>query len=397
MTEHRRLRSRDLFPTDGPVPADLLIGRATDVDVLANALSNGLNRILVGPRRTGKTSVALATLAEVEARGSYVVHVDLFRLSGAAELAEGIVRGVLRGRPAGRRASGAVRRAGRALSDAAARAVSVKVATELGADVEIAFTQGLAARDPERYLTYAFELLQRVADLDGVTVVLFVDEFQEIASPRAPFGEPDALTKRMRAILQSSPQVTCLFAGSIEHAMRDLFTPQQRAFYQFGAFDALSDITDEQWREGLASRYLSDGLSITDAALGELLRRSEGHPRTTMLIAQQTHALTALLQLREVDSDLVLEAYAEALAADSGSHASETERVRELSKHSFVVCRRLARGDAPYPGSPKASAHRALEALERAGVIERVPEAVAHTTGGWRLVDPLFRDYLATL
>ena len=55
-----------------------------------------------------------------------------FRLSGAAELAEGIVRGLLRGRPAGRRASGAVRRAGRALSDAAARAVSVKVATELG-------------------------------------------------------------------------------------------------------------------------------------------------------------------------------------------------------------------------------------------------------------------------
>lgn len=397
MAEHRKLRSRDLFPTDGPVPADRLIGRADDVDVLANALVNGLNRILVGPRRTGKTTVALAALAEVAARGGYVVHVDLFRLSGAGELAEGIVRALINNRPAGPRAAVAIRRAGRALSDAAVRAVNIKVAAELGPDVEIAFTPGLAARDPDRYLTYALELLQHVARLDSTEVVLFLDEFQEIASPRAAFGDPDALTKRMRAILQASPQVTCLFAGSIEHAMRDLFTPQNRAFYQFGGFEALSVITDEQWHAGLTDRLASDGVSIDGGALAELLRHSQGHPRATMLLAQQAHALTGLLQRPHIDRELVLEAYGEALAADSGSHASEVERIRQLSKHSFVVCRRLARGDAPYAGTPKAGAYRALEALERAGIIERLPGAVAHTTGGWRLVDPLFRDYLAAL
>lgn len=297
------MRSRDLFPTDGPVPADKLIGRADDVDVLANALANGLNRILVGPRRTGKTTVALAALAEVAARGSYVVHVDLFRLSGAAELAEGIVRALISNRPAGRRAAVAVRRAGRTLSDAAARAVNVKVAAELGSDVEIAFTPGLAARDPDRYLTYALELLQHIAALDNTDVVLFLDEFQEIAAPRAAFGDPDALTKRMRAILQASPQVTCLFAGSIEHAMRDLFTPQKRAFYQFGGFEALSVITDGQWHAGLTHRLASDGVTIDDGALVELLRHSQGHPRATMLLAQQAHALTALLQRRHIDLD----------------------------------------------------------------------------------------------
>lgn len=394
MAEHRRRRSRDLFPTDGPVPTDALIGRAADVDVLANALTNGLNRILVGPRRTGKTTVVLAALEEVRQRGAYVVSLDLFRLSGAAELAEALVTALLANRPAHHRAATAVRRAGRHLSEAASRAVQLTVATELGADVEIAFTPGLASRDPDRYLTYALELLQRVADLDDNDVVLFLDEFQEIAAARAPFGEPDALTKRMRSMLQSSPRVTAVFAGSIEHAMRDLFAPPHRAFYKFGSFDALGPITDEEWRAGINQRLALDGVSIDALALTELLRLSEGHPRTTMLLAQQAHTLTALLGVRRIDGALLLEAYGEALAADSGSHATDVERIRALGKHTFTVCRRVARGEAPYAGTPRAGAHRALEALERAGIIERVPQATAHTTGGWRMSDPLLRAYL---
>jgi hypothetical protein len=56
-------------------------------------------------------------------------------------------------------------------------------------------------------------------------VVVFFDEFQEVASPQRPYGDPDRLTKRMRAIFQRSTDVSYLFAGSIEHLMRDLFTP----------------------------------------------------------------------------------------------------------------------------------------------------------------------------
>ena len=78
MTFHRRVRSRDLFPTDEPVPAASLVGRSADVDELTNALANGLNRTMVGPRRTGKTSVALAAVAELRARGCYVASIDLF-------------------------------------------------------------------------------------------------------------------------------------------------------------------------------------------------------------------------------------------------------------------------------------------------------------------------------
>ena len=60
---------------------------------------------------------------------------------------------------------------------------------------------------------------------DGKRLILFFDEFQELASARKPYGDPEAVTNRMRAVFQRSTSISYLFAGSIEHVMRDLFAP----------------------------------------------------------------------------------------------------------------------------------------------------------------------------
>jgi hypothetical protein len=81
---------------------------------------------------------------------------------------------------------------------------------------------------PDRALRDALELLERIANADGKRLMLFLDEFQEFAAPRKPYGDPDAITRQPRAVMQDSPSVTVLFAGSIEHVMRDLFGPADR-------------------------------------------------------------------------------------------------------------------------------------------------------------------------
>ena len=169
--------------------------------------------------------------------------------------------------------------------------VSATLSGEFGPDIEIALTPGLAARDPQHYLAFAFELCQQVADRDDHDVVVFIDEFQEIAGARAIFGDPDAITKPMRSVLQNSPRVTVLFAGSIDHAMRELFTPEHRAFYRFGAFETLGVITADQWRAGITARLATDSTTIDLLALVTLVERGDGHPRSTMLLAQQAHSV----------------------------------------------------------------------------------------------------------
>ena len=279
--DNPRTPSGRLFPTDSPVPAGQLIGRRDDVAEIATRLEAGTHLVVAGPRRTGKTSVCEAALGRLARRGAYTARLDLFRLSDAGELAEAIAAAVIGNRSTAHRALRRARSAGRAaLSAAQARAV-LKMVGELGEGVELALTPGLAAQDPERALDLALELPERVAVADGKQLILFFDEFQELASARKPYGDPDAVTNRMRAVFQRSTSVSYLFAGSIEHVMRDLFAPSRRAFSGFGSFYSLRPIEADEWRAGVAARFAKDGCTVADAALARIVELGGGHPRAT--------------------------------------------------------------------------------------------------------------------
>jgi AAA ATPase-like protein len=386
-----RRRSSDLFPTDRPLTADQMIGRDADVREIVTTLEGGASVVVAGPRRTGKTTVCDAALAQLAKQNAYTVAVDLFRIATAAELAEALVAGTLSNRSALRRVLHQTRRAGRFVADAVQTSAVVKSKSQLGEELEIAFQPGLAAREPERYLDYALELPARIAAGDRRSVVVFFDEFQEIASPQKPYGDPDRLTKRMRAIFQRSVGVTYLFAGSVEHLMRDLFTPAQRALHQFGGFHALRPIDADTWTEGLAKRFAADDCTVEKTALAQLVADGELHPRTTMLIAQKTHQTTVELETRHVDLATVAQGLGAALRADGVSHEQTIERIRRLHKLGLLVAERLARGETVYRGLPRGGVRRALEGLRDAAIIE------SRGRGEWHFTSPLLRRYIADL
>src|SRR3954447_3132873 len=233
----KRWGSAELFPTDLPISPEMMIGRADDVDQIAQALIGGGHIVVAGPRRTGKTSVCDASLAACAAAGCHTVAVDLFHMADAAELAEALTVRTLANRPVLARAIHAAGGVGARLREALSVAATYRARADLGSDLEITITPPLAQAAPPRALRSALELLERIAAADGVRLVLFLDEFQEIAG--GLFGKGDVVTRRLRAILQRSSHVSVLFAGSMEHLMRDLFAPGDRALSQFGAFHEL--------------------------------------------------------------------------------------------------------------------------------------------------------------
>lgn len=384
-----RQRSADLFPTDQPLPASQMIGRAADVREVSATLLGGGNLVIAGPRRTGKTSVCDAALGEAEKQGCYVVAADLFRIASAAELAEVLVAATISNRSVLRRIVHQARRAGRVIADAAGTSAVVRSKAQLGEELEIAFQPGLAARDPERYLDYALALPARIARADGRPVIVFFDEFQEIAGPHRPYGDADALTKRMRAIFQRSEGVSYLFAGSIDHLMRDLFLPGHRALAQFGSFHELRPIDADSWVRGLRERFAADDCEADSLALARLVELGELHPRATMLIAQKTHLTAVLLDVRAIDVGLVEQGYLAALQGDRPSHEQTVERIRQLHRLGLEVVRRVARGEPPYPNLPRGAVRRALEELRGAAIIE------SRGRGDWQITNPLLRRYLA--
>ena len=390
-SEPKRVPSGQLFPTDSPLPAGRLIGRSDDIAEVAARLEAGTHLIMAGPRRTGKTSVCEAALARLARRGAHTAKVDLFRVSDAGELAEAIAAAVIANRSAAHRALRRARSAGRAALSVAQSQAVLKMVGELGEGVELALTPGLAARDPEAALDLALELPERVAVADGKRLVLFFDEFQEVASARRPYGDADAVTNRMRAIFQRSTAVSYLFAGSIEHVMRDLFAPSRRAFSGFGSFYSLRRIEAEEWRAGLAARFREDDCKIADPAVARIVELGGGHPRATMRIAQQTHLVSLELGTREIGLELVQLGFERALEGDRPTMEQVVDRIRLLHKHGLLLARTVAAG-TPMPRRVQPGARdRALKLLRNAGVLEHEGH------GRWRVIDPLLRHYLVSL
>jgi hypothetical protein len=383
-----RLRSRDLFPSEEPIrPPGKLIGRRGDVEELASQLADGMHRIVAAPRRTGKSTVCEATIAVLRRRRFYTVGVSLFRYTNAQALAEALALETLANRSTLKQVIERVRRAGSSALTGRSLTTMLRVKSELGDAVEIAFESTRRPRDPLDDVGLALTLPQRIAERDDRQLILLIDELQQLTS--GAYGDPEQITERLREAMHDSPRVTCLFAGSVEHLMRDLFSNQRRALYQFGGFHELSPITDDEWHDGLRERFERDGCTTDDEALEHIVTTGGGHPRSTMLIAQQTHHASVEEGTRHIDGTLAERGYRGALAADAGRHSDLMDRIRAISNAAVGVTIRLANHRSPYAGLEKKAANRALKALADASVVIR-----PRGRGSWTLADPLFAAYV---
>ena len=75
------------FPFEGPVPPELLIDRAAELDLLARRAADRVGVRLVAPRRYGKTSLVLAHAARLGETGWRTVHVDFSRVADLTDVA----------------------------------------------------------------------------------------------------------------------------------------------------------------------------------------------------------------------------------------------------------------------------------------------------------------------
>jgi uncharacterized protein len=381
---------RELFPTDDPVRPELLIGRREDVEDLATRLREGTHMVMAGPRRMGKSTVGLAALARAHSAGVYTAHVDLWDHEDLASLTQTLAQAIIANRGSVAKALGRARETGRGLRELLPAGVTASLRTHLGEDVELAWSAPSAGSRSTVSLGATIRLAQRIAEQDGKRVVLFLDEFQDLAAAPHRFGDPDMLTKQLRSQLQRSPSVSVLFAGSMEHLMRDLFGPTRRALSQFGNFHELTPISPREWQDGIAARYEELEVGVGEDAIAEVVVLGERHPRTTMLIARE--GLTVALARngdRTVTHGDVRGGHELAMQADRLRHEEIVQRLRSTA-HAYPIALRLARGQRPYTGTASSGARRALSMMERAGIAEH------HGRGDWTIAEPLLRRYLAT-
>lgn len=84
-----------LFPTGVPVLGKDLAGRDKERNRIKQLLKAGQNVVLYGPRRIGKTSIALTVLGELKKEGYFTGYVDIFESATISILSQRIAETTL--------------------------------------------------------------------------------------------------------------------------------------------------------------------------------------------------------------------------------------------------------------------------------------------------------------
>jgi uncharacterized protein len=257
------------FPFEGPVPPELLIDRAAELDLLARRAADRVNVRLVAPRRYGKTSLLLAHAQRLRATDWRTAHVDFSRVADLTDVARRLAAAYAHLDPPWVRAhlSGLLSRLGVTLG---VTGPSVSLSARPSSSDPVA---------AETVLYRLLDLPKELHDADRVPTLVVLDEFQDLLVARKDL---DGLVRSR--IQYHGDAAAYVFAGSEPSMMRELFDVTERPL--FGQADplALDPLPLDETLADLSARFAAEQLDPADA-LGELVTFAAGHPQRTMLLA----------------------------------------------------------------------------------------------------------------
>lgn len=362
------------FRYSEPVLADELIDRDAEASILLERAREGNNSRVVAPRRFGKTSLLRRTLHDAQREGWAAVYVDFFGVLTLDDIAQRIERAYAE-QLSGRLASwfSGVRRMLRPTMRAGGGPVPGAVEVTVDAQAEPPLLERLA-------------LPRRLHERHGQRALVVFDEFQDVL----------AAQDRADAIIRSEIQhhgdaASYIFSGSHLGMMSELFGDRRRAFYgQAGPLE-LPPLPADEVAEYIAERFERTGRAVGDA-LDALLRRADGHPQRTMLLA---HALWERTPAGKTANEDTWAAAEDAVARDLHDELRAIWTSLKPSQRRVLAAiaentQRLYAADRRHGGSRGGAVRSATKALEDRGEIVRDERAAS----GHRVTDPMLARWV---
>lgn len=218
------------------------IGRKEEIRMLKMNFEEGINTILISPRRWGKTSLVRKVCEVVDRKKVIPVFVDIFKCKTEYEFYNALAEAVLK-----QTASKAELWMDNA-RDFIAR-LSPKVSFSPEPNSEFALSLGISPKThaPEEILSLAEEIAKKKQK----RIVVCIDEFQQIGE----MADSVSIQKRLRSVWQHQRLTSyCLF-GSKKHTMMNVFQKRNMPLYQFGDFKFLDKIPTETWVEYIVQHF----------------------------------------------------------------------------------------------------------------------------------------------
>lgn len=371
--------ARNPFHYGTPAEGDHFTGRREELDALVARMRDGINVVLISPRRYGKTSLhraAQARLAAARPAGA-VIEVNLLRAASPARFAGLLAAGAYR-LPGAR-----WQRARQAVPEFLRRLrLAPSVSFDPGGQPRFGFDAALSPSDLEAVLTDVYGLLAEAHEQRPAALVL--DEFQAVDLVG------DRLPELLKGLADDHPGVSLVLAGSHRHLMERLVTRQEAPLYGMAQRLALGPIPEAQMLTYLRERAGAGGRPLDEATARALVELAGPVPNDIQHLAYDTfEAATAAMDAAALEAGM-----ARAVAHDAALFADALGR---LSPGQVRVLTALSQAS---PAEPYSAAFARSVGLASGSSVRKALQPllegddVASRDGRLVVADPFFAAWL---
>lgn len=269
---------------------------------------NGINVILISPRRMGKTSLIKKVISEMDSPEIKVVYMDIYDCRSEYDFYNRFAETMMKS--TGNQLEQVMENIKRFLVR-----VSPKLSFSPEPNSEFSVSLGITPKDysPEEIL----DLPERIAKEQGIRIVVCIDEFQQIGE----FADSLTVQKRLRGVWQHHQHVSYCFLGSKKHLMENIFQSRRMPFYQFGEMLHLKCIPTEYWVPFICSRFEKYGKKISEEYAARICHTVKNYSSYVQQLAWNVMAETEI----EVNEESFTEGFNALLEQNSSLFIQQTE------------------------------------------------------------------------
>ena len=337
---------------------------------------NGVNSILISPRRMGKTSLVKKVMSQIDNTNIKVVYMDIYSCRTEYEFYEKFASSIIQSTAS---------KVDKMIETAKEFIMSIvpRVIYSPEPSTEFALSLGInpSSNTPEEILN----LPERIAMKQGIEIVVCIDEFQQI-------GEmPDTLNvqKKLRSVWQHHKHTSyCLF-GSKQHMMNNLLQSRKMPFYQFGDLFFIKRIPTEKWVPFIIERFADSGKTITAEQAQKICNAVDNYSSYVQQLAWNIFAISdSIITEQDIKDGF------EATMAQSVSLF--VEQTANLTSYQLNLIRAICQGYHQDFGSKEVTCQfelgtkSNLSKLKKA-LVER--EIIEINETGCYIADPLFERW----
>ena len=269
---------------------------------------NGVNVILISPRRMGKTSLVKKVISEIDNPMLKIVYMDIYDCRSEYDFYNRFAETIIKS--TGNNLEQIMENIKRFFVR-----ISPKISFSPEPNSEFSVSLGITPKDysPEEILN----LPERIAKELGVRLVVCIDEFQQIGE----FTDSLTIQKRLRGVWQHHQNVSYCFFGSKKHLMENIFQSRRMPFYQFGEILHQKCIPTEYWVPFICSRFEKYVKKITEEYAGRICQEVKNYSSYVQQLAWNVMAETG----KEVNEESFEEGLKALLEQNSSLFIQQTE------------------------------------------------------------------------